>query len=208
MEGDGPAAETERDWRLCGELPIAGSHGSLHALVDRIRERPFEQLEAVVPHDVVLTHAGARLFAYAADRDLAEQARRAIEAALHEEGIDAQLELSHWDTARDEWVAPTAGVASASTDDSPAGGSLVPESRTLVASAGHLVQDEFEQTMLDWAARLGLRCSIVEHPHLLSTQVAFTVTGSRRKIDEFASGLAAEGRAMIRTETAVMLSPL
>jgi hypothetical protein len=78
----------------------------------------------------------------------------------------------------------------------------------MVASAGGMVREEFEQTMLDWAARLGLRCSIVEHPHMLSTQVAFTVTGSRRKIDEFAAGLTAEGRAMIRTETAVMLSPL
>jgi hypothetical protein len=43
---------------------------------------------------------------------------------------------------------------------------------------------------------------------MLSTQVAITVTGPKRKIDEFVKGLAAEGTSMMRTETAVMLSPL
>jgi hypothetical protein len=62
--------------------------------------------------------------------------------------------------------------------------------------------------MREWAQRLGLECEVVEHPHLLTTQVVFTVTGPRRRIDEFVEGLRAEGWATIRTETAVMLSPL
>jgi hypothetical protein len=62
--------------------------------------------------------------------------------------------------------------------------------------------------MLDWADKLGLQCQIVEHPHLLTTQVAFTVTGPKRKIDEFSEGLNAEEVATMRTERAVMLSPL
>jgi hypothetical protein len=199
----GPVADdAEDDWRLHGELRMQSSHGSLHALVDRIREHPFEQLRSSLPHDVVLTHDGNALFAYAADKATIEQARSAIEAVLSHEGIAAQLQLTHWDRSCDEWVRPGAG----GSEGAAAAGAT--ESRTMVASAGRLVQAEFEQTMLDWAARLGLQCKIVEHPHTLSTQVAFTVTGSRRKIDEFASGLAAEGRAMIRTETAVMLSPL
>jgi hypothetical protein len=49
---------------------------------------------------------------------------------------------------------------------------------------------------------------VIDHPHLLSGQVGFTVTGSKRKLDEFAEGLRAEERATIRTETQVMLSPL
>jgi hypothetical protein len=49
---------------------------------------------------------------------------------------------------------------------------------------------------------------VIEHPHLLSTQVAFTVSGPRRKIDEFAEGLKAEGWATMRSELAVMASPL
>jgi hypothetical protein len=38
--------------------------------------------------------------------------------------------------------------------------------------------------------------------------VAFSVTGPRRKIDEFAEGLRAEELATMRTERGVMLSPL
>ena len=62
--------------------------------------------------------------------------------------------------------------------------------------------------MLDWAAQLGLECKLIEHPHLLTTQVGFTVTGPKRKVDEFSQGLAAEERTTIRTEGVVMLSPL
>jgi hypothetical protein len=62
--------------------------------------------------------------------------------------------------------------------------------------------------MREWAEKLGLGIEIHEHPHLLTTQVAFTVTGPGRKIDEFAEGLRAEELATMRTERAVMLSPL
>ena len=82
------------------------------------------------------------------------------------------------------------------------------ETRTLVASSGKLIRAEFEQTMRTWADQLGLRCETIEHPHLLATQVGFTVTGSHRKLEEFAQGLHAEELATIRTERAVMLSPL
>ena len=47
-----------------------------------------------------------------------------------------------------------------------------------------------------------------EHPHLLSTQVAFTVTGPRRKLDEFAEDLRREEILTVRAQSEVMLSPL
>jgi hypothetical protein len=62
--------------------------------------------------------------------------------------------------------------------------------------------------MRGWAEKLDLQCTLAEHPHLLTTQVAFTVTGHKRKIDEFALGLKAEELATMRTERAVMMSPL
>jgi hypothetical protein len=62
--------------------------------------------------------------------------------------------------------------------------------------------------MLNSAVELGIDCKIVEHPHLLTTQVGFTVTGSKRKVEEFAQGLTAEERATFRIDTAVMMSPL
>ena len=64
------------------------------------------------------------------------------------------------------------------------------------------------RTMRDGAERLGLGCEIHEHPHLLSSQVAFTVTGPRRKLDEFAEDLRQEEIATMRTQREVLLSPL
>ena len=78
----------------------------------------------------------------------------------------------------------------------------------MVASTGKLIRAEVEQTMRDWADKLRLRCEVIEHPHLLTTQVAFTMTGPKRKIDEFSQGLRAEEVATMRTERVVMLSPL
>jgi hypothetical protein len=49
---------------------------------------------------------------------------------------------------------------------------------------------------------------VEEHPHLLTTQVGFTVTGPTRKIEEFASALNAEGVATLRMDWAVLLSPI
>jgi hypothetical protein len=62
--------------------------------------------------------------------------------------------------------------------------------------------------MRSYADQLGLQCEVVEHPHLLTTQVAFTVTGPRRRIDEFAAALRGEEVATMRAEREVILSPL
>jgi hypothetical protein len=62
--------------------------------------------------------------------------------------------------------------------------------------------------MREWAAKLELQCEVIEHRHLLTTQLAFTVTGPKRKVDEFAAGLRAEELATLRTERQVMISPL
>ena len=78
----------------------------------------------------------------------------------------------------------------------------------MVASSGRMVRAEVEQTMREWADKLGLQCETIEHPHLLTTQLAFTVTGPKRKVDEFAQGLRAEELATMRTERMVMMSPL
>jgi hypothetical protein len=82
------------------------------------------------------------------------------------------------------------------------------ESRPLVASTGKLIRSEVERTMSAWAQELGLQLEVLEHRHLLTTQVAFTVTGPRRKVDELADGLRGEELATLRAEREVMLSPL
>lgn len=163
-----------------------------------------------MPHDVVLTHDGQLLFAYAANEATLASARRAIETVLRSDGIRATIRISHWDGELDEWrqtdppLSSREEQAQAATDRD----AERLETLTLVASSGKLIRAEFEQTMLNWAGKLGVECKIIEHPHLLTTQVAFTVTGPKRKVEEFSRGLKAEEWATVRAETGVMLSPL
>ena len=163
-----------------------------------------------LPDDVVITHDGKLLFAYAATEQAIAGARSAVEAVLRRDAIGAVIRVSHWDDELDAWhqTDPPPTAEQKRAEDAAAQDADAVETRTIVATAGRWVHDEFEQTMLDWAKRLGLECTVVEHPHLLSTQVAFTLVGPKRKIDEFSRALNAEGRATIRTETGVMLSPL
>jgi hypothetical protein len=206
-------ASKPEDWRLQAELDVADTRGVLQSIVGRLRggdTAVIEEIEAAVPHDAVITHDGRLLFAYAADEATLAAARSAIEAVLAHESVPARLRVGRWDDELDEWRQtdpPLSAEEQAKAQGSRRDAEAI-ETRTLVASSGRLVRAEFEQTMLAWANRLGVECEIVEHPHLLSTQVAFNVTGPRRKLDEFASGLKAEERATIRTEREVMFSPL
>ena len=201
----------DQDWRLETQLDVGDTHGGAARLLGRLRGPNFvHDVEAAVPHDVVITHDENLLFAYAANEATITAARAAIEDALKSDGVGASIRVSHWDEERDIWrqtdPPPTAGEQliqdAAERDDD------VIETRTLVVSSGKMIRAEFEQSMLAWAEKLGLQCTIIEHPHLLTTQVGFTVTGPKGKIDEFSRGLQAEDRATIRAETAVMLSPL
>jgi len=204
-------SKSEQDWRLVAELDVEDSRSSLHDLVGRFRgPAVVNEVQASVPHDVVITHDGKLLFAYAADEATLEAARSAIEGVLRQDGIGAKVRLSHWDDELDDWqqTDPPATAQEKRVEEAADRDAEAVETRTLVASAGKLIRGEFEQTMRNWADKLGVECTIVEHPHLLTTQVGFTVTGPKRKIEEFSQGLNAEERATIRTENAVMLSPL
>ena len=194
----------DQDWRLRGR--VEGGRGQLDRLLADIREPGAE-----VPGDVAITHDGENLlFAYASTKDEIESTERAVEAAARREGIDAGVDVSRWDEDLGEWAQvepPLTGSAERKREAVIRDAEQV-ESRTMVASAGKMVRAEVEQTMRDWATKLGLQCEVIEHPHLLTTQVAFTVTGPKRKVDQFAQGLRSEELATMRTERAVMLSPL
>jgi hypothetical protein len=212
MEARSAPDPDPRDWRLSGELSAPDIRATLRALIDREPDaaspvRPAAKLG----EDVVLTHDGRRLFAYAPSRAGIERARKLIEAVLASEHASAELSLRHFSELFDEWVDPDAPLAGPGDGSSVPGAPAArsgPRTITLVATVGRMIREDFEQSMRGWADQLGLRCEIVEHPHLLSSQVAFTVTGPQRKLDEFAAGLAAEERATIRTETQIMASPL
>jgi hypothetical protein len=204
-------ASGDQDWRMQAELHVAESHGALRELVGRLRGPDLVgEIESKVPHDVVITHDGKLLFAYAADEATLAAARSAIEAVLRADGIEASVRVSHWDEVREQWrqTDPPLSAEEQQVDEAAERDAEAIETRTLVVSSGKMIRAEFEQSMRDWADRLGLECTIVEHPHILRTQVAFTVTGPKGKIDEFARGLRAEEWQTIRAERWVVASPL
>jgi hypothetical protein len=199
----------DQDWRLTAELDVGETRGALHSLVERLRGPDIvKQVEATAPHDVVITHDGKLLFAYAASETGLAAARSAIEDVLRHEEIQASLRVSHWDDDLDAWhqTDPPATAQEKLAEEATVRDADAIETRTLVATSGKLDRSSFEQIMRESADRLGLECKISEHPHLLTTQVAFTVTGARRKIDEFSQGLVAEGWTSVRTEEQVMFS--
>ena len=193
------------------ELGGAYSRGALDQLLGRVRGSDVvKDVGSAVPHDVVITHDGEFLFAYAANEATLRAARSAIENVLRRDDVNTTIIVSHWDDDLDEWHQtdpPLSGEAKRVADATRRDAEAV-ETRTMVASAGKEIRTELEQSMVNRAQELGLGCEIIEHPHMLTTQVAFTVTGPKRKIDEFAQGLKAEEVATMRTERTVMMSPL
>jgi hypothetical protein len=201
----------DQDWRLTAELDAADKHGALDRLLGRVRGPDVvEEIEEALPHDVVITHDGKMLFAYAASEDAIRAARRVIEEVLQRDGIDAKIVVSHWDEELDEWrqVDPPLTAEQARSEAAAQLDGEAAETRTLVASAGNLIRSSFEQSLMDWAEKQGLKVTVAEHPHLLSTQVLFTVTGPKRKIEEFERALGAEGTAFLRGDAILMVSPL
>jgi hypothetical protein len=202
--GASSSSSTEQDWRLTADLGGAGDvRHALDAVVARFRgPNVVKDVAADVPHDVVITHDGGLLFAYAADEATIEAARSGIENTLKRDGIDARVCISHWDEQLDDWrqtdPPPTATEASAQAVADLDAEAI--ETRTLVVSAGKMVRAGFEQSLKAWADQLGVECTIVEHPHLLTTQVGFTVTGPKHKLDAFSKGLKAEKRVTLRIE--------
>jgi hypothetical protein len=195
---------------LLGRLRGGLRGGSGVGGADRGGSEVVHEAQAAIPHDVVLTHDGSLLFAYAANQETITATRRALESVLSHDGIEASIYVSHWDDALDAWrqIDPPSTGGERVREEAAVRDAEAIETRTLVASSGKMIRAEFEQSMLAWAAQLGVQCETIEHPHLLTTQIGFTITGPRRKLDEFASGLKAEEAATIRTERAVMLSPL
>jgi hypothetical protein len=202
----------QKDWRLQAALALDDPKPSLGGLLQRLRGGPavIGEIESSVAPDVVITHDGKLLFAYAASEPALVDARAAIESALREDAVGATIRVSHWDDELDDWrqIDPPPSESEQRARERSDRAAAATETRTLAVSVGREIRSEFERSLQISAAELGVECEIVEHPHLLSTQVAFTVTGPRRKVEEFASGLRAEERATIRTEYGVMSSPL
>jgi len=76
------------------------------------------------------------------------------------------------------------------------------ETRTVVITSGRVVRGWFESTVADEAREQGVELAIVEHPHLLTTQIAFTLTGPSGKVSSIITDLRARAFETTRFETA------
>jgi hypothetical protein len=203
-------AADDQDWRLQLDLD---EPADLDGLVGRVRgdADEFERdTRSTLSEDVVLTHDGRRFFAYAPSETSIDGARGAIESVLRNEQRKASIRLSHWDedlrtwhqidpplTADEEEQARQQAeehIREASAEESK------PETRTVVCVIGKLVRKSFEHQMLEYANSLGLECTIVEHPHLLSTQVAFRATGPTSEVERFIGYVNVEASAGTRMD--------
>jgi hypothetical protein len=202
----------EKDWRLQAALHSSDPKPALAGLLKRLRGEPRADAGAApgVADDVVITHDAAQLFAYAASEAALGRARAAIEAGLNSAGLDATITVSRWDESVFDWeqVDPPLGEAEARARERTDRAATATETRTVVVKVGREVRSEFERSMQISAGELGVECKLVEHPHLLRTQVSFTATGPHNKVEEFFRGLKAEEWASIRIEYGVMTSPL
>lgn len=197
----------QQDWRLMAEVEGPEEH---HGLLDRVHGRVHDEYGKAadeardgVAEGVAITHDGHRLFAYADSQAALATARERITAACAHHGLAASYVVSQWDDDLDRWrqVDPpeTAEQAERTRAEDLEGETV--ETQTVVCSAGKTVRASLEQGMREYADRLGLECELVEHPHLLQTQVAFKVTGPRHKIAEFRAALEQDAWTSIRADS-------
>jgi hypothetical protein len=201
-------AEAQQDWRLRVDLADAAG---LH---DRLRDaRHFErELEPLIGPDVVLSYDEDTLFAYADSREAIDEARRSIEHQLASDQQSATVVVSHWDDdlgAFGDWHQvdpPESGAEraheAAERKEHERDGRL--ETRTVAVTSGKWVRNWFETTVADEARDAGVELSIVEHPHLLTTQIAFTLTGPTTDVDAVVADLRERAVKVTRLE----LNPL
>jgi len=199
----------EQDWRLRVDLAdAAGFHSRLRDAHHFERE-----LEPLVDHDVVLSYDDDTLFAYANTEAALAEVRRAVEHQLTSEGASGKITVSHWDDDLGDvgdWhlVDPPESSSELAVEEEERREHAVEEeraervvTRTFVVTAGRLVHEYFEKTAVDDAREAGVELSFTEHPHLLTTQIAFTLTGPSAQVDLVIANMKARAGAMTRFES-------
>lgn len=194
----------DQDWRLRVDID---DPSALHA---RLRgARHFErELDPLIAGDVVLSHDDDTVFAYAKTSASIEEVRRAVERQLAQDGLSAQVHVAHWDDASETWLAP--GEAPPARAVAPGEGAVTSEpaaddpivTRTYAETSGKLVRNYFETVVAEEAKSRGVKLSIVEHPHLLTTQLAFNLTGPASAVKGVIDAIQSDAHNLTQFESA------
>jgi hypothetical protein len=186
----------------------------MHFEVGRRPSPLYARLRRDLPEQIVLTHDGPRFFLYAVTLEELRAAREAIDRAGGAELFTVPPRIGHWEPQLLIWrqVDPPISEEEARAQSEHARAerrrrrskrpaAVEPDTQRAVASVvGRLIRKSFEAEMLEVAAALDLHCEIVEHPHLLSTQVVFNLTGAPSDVHRFESTLRSRARATIRVD--------
>jgi len=195
----------DQDWRLRVDID---DPAALHA---RLRgARHFErELDPLIADDVVMSHDDDTVFAYANTSASIEEVRRAVAHQLAQDGLTAEIHVAHWDDASEAWLAP--GEAPPPPHAiGPGGDGGTPEpavedpivTRTYAETSGKIVRNYFENVVAGEAQSRGVKLSIVEHPHLLTTQLAFNLTGPSSAVDAVIHAIQSDANNVTRFESA------
>jgi hypothetical protein len=200
-------SEDAQDWRLRVDVD---DPERLHEVIREARHVEHDA-DALIPHGVVLDRDDTTLFAYANSRAMIDETRKTIERVLSDDGASARVVLGHWDEAIEDWrqidpppdaveVEREAEEGREQTRERAEDSRIV--TRTAVETAGKLVRNYFETTVADEARDRGVQLSIVEHPHIFTTQLAFTLTGPKGAVDDVIADLQARAGGITRIESA------
>lgn len=185
---------SDQDWRLRLDLGEALDLG-----------KELKQSGVWLPDDVVLSRDDDTLFVYAMHRESLTSARAAIEQVLLGAGLKGTICVSHWDERAMCWrqLDPPPPVAELRREeDQGEATQAAPGSatQTIVCTIGRLIRKPFEREVVSFAEQEGLRCEVVEDPHLLSSRVVFTVTGEPERVEQFVRYVREDARSTTRID--------
>jgi hypothetical protein len=97
------------EWRVEADL---GEEGHGLTLGERLRSLDLDdQVRERLGGNVIVTRDGSKLFAYAGSEAGAREAARVIEELAVSEGLEAEIDVTHWDPGDHAWEDITGAAA-------------------------------------------------------------------------------------------------